>query len=290
VARRGTEGQRGHSRVRQFARTLECLRALAAHPCAVPAEVIVVDDGSPDETAERMPRIEGVRYHKRAANGGFIAACNDGASLARGEYVVFLNNDTIPQPGWLDALLRTFEDHADVGLAGSQLRYPDGRLQEAGGGGVLRWQRVELRAHASPEDCRYAYVRDCDYLSGRGDRGAARAVRTDRRLLDALRARLLRRHRPRLRGARARQARAVPARSIVVHDEGGTAGTDVQAGPKAYQVRNQAKFAERWRVRARLAPAARHRAHACEPAQAPGPDRRCAHAAPRPRFGFRCAW
>ena len=106
----------------QFARTLECLRALAAHPCAVPAEVIVVDDGSPDETAERMPRIEGVRFHERAENGGFIAACNDGASLARGDYVVFLNNDTIPQPGWLDALLRTFEDHADVGLVGAQLR------------------------------------------------------------------------------------------------------------------------------------------------------------------------
>ena len=231
----------------QFARTLECLRALAAHPCAVPAEVIVVDDGSPDETAERMPLIEGVRYHKRAENGGFIAACNDGASLARGESVVFLNNDTIPQPGWLDALLRTFEDHADVGLAGSQLRYPDGRLQEAGGVVFSDGSAWNYGRHASPEDCRYAYVRDCDYVSGA-------AIAVPRALFEqiggfsTLYAPAYYEDTDLAFAVRARGKRVLyQPESVVVHDEGGTAGTDVQAGPKAYQVRNQAKFAERWR-------------------------------------------
>ena len=117
----------------QFPHTLACLRALAAHPPATPVEVIVVDDGSGDETPEALPRIGGLRYHRRTANGGFIAACNEGAALARGEFLVFLNNDTVPQPGWLDALLATFGAQPDVGVSGAQLLYPDGRLQEAGG-------------------------------------------------------------------------------------------------------------------------------------------------------------
>ena len=100
-----------------FAHTLACLRALAAHPPLASCEVIVVDDGSSDDTTTALPRVAHLHYHRRATNGGFIAACNDGASLARGEMVVFLNNDTIPQPGWLDALLRTFESNPDVGVS-----------------------------------------------------------------------------------------------------------------------------------------------------------------------------
>src|SRR5690606_26626144 len=78
----------------QFAHTLACLRALAAHPPRAPFEVLVVDDGSSDETPDRLPHVDGLRYHRRASNGGFIAACNDGAALARGRYLVLLNNDT----------------------------------------------------------------------------------------------------------------------------------------------------------------------------------------------------
>ena len=84
------------------------LRVLAAHPPTLPFEVIVVDDGSSDDTIGHLPSIEGVRIHRRARNGGFIAACNDGGGLARGRYLVLLNNDTVPQPDWLEALLSTW--------------------------------------------------------------------------------------------------------------------------------------------------------------------------------------
>lgn len=231
----------------QFARTLACLRALAAHPPTAHAEVIVVDDGSTDETPDALPRIDGLRYHRRAHNGGFIAACNDGASLARGDYVVFLNNDTIPQPGWLDALLGTFDAHANVGLAGAQLRSPDGRLQEAGGVVFSDGSAWNYGRNAHPMDCRYAYVRDCDYASGAAialpralfeDVGGfahayAPAYYEDTDLAFAVRARGLR--------------VVYQPDAVVVHDEGGTAGTDVNVGPKAAQVRNQATFAARRR-------------------------------------------
>ncbi|WP_161962765.1 glycosyltransferase [Xanthomonas campestris] len=150
----------------QIAHTLACLRALAAHPPALGIEIVVVDDGSSDATAIDLPHVQGLHYHQRARNGGFIAACNDGIGLARGDYVVLLNNDTVPQPGWLDRLIGPFTAHPSAGLVGAQLVYPDGRLQESGGvvfgdGSAWSYGRFE-----SAEDPRYAYVRQMDYCSG----------------------------------------------------------------------------------------------------------------------------
>src|SRR5690606_34089641 len=150
----------------QLDHTLLCLRALAAWPPRAPFEVILVDDGSPDDSGAVLPAIEGLRYLRREQNGGFIAACNDGAALARGEYLVFLNNDTVPQPGWLDALLETFAGHPGAGLVGAQLLYPDGRLQEAGGVVFDDGSGWNYGRHQSPADPRYAYLREADYASG----------------------------------------------------------------------------------------------------------------------------
>ncbi|MBP7366890.1 MAG: glycosyltransferase, partial [Pseudoxanthomonas sp.] len=236
--------------------TLACLRALAAHPPATACEVIVVDDGSSDDTAAWMAQVDGLRYHRRAANGGFIAACNDGAAQARGRFLVFLNNDTLPQPGWLDALLATFDAQPDTGMAVAQLLYPDGRLQEAGGvvfadGSAWSYGRFE-----SADDPRYAYVREADYGSGAAlaipralfaraggfDPRYAPAYYEDTDLAFAVRA----------LGARVRYQPA----SRVLHDEGTTAGTDTGSGVKAYQARNRQVFADKWAHALRGQPAA----------------------------------
>ncbi len=231
----------------QLQMTVDCLRALAARPPQVPVEIIVVDDGSPDDTAACLPQVDGLHYHLRARNGGFIAACNDGAALARGEYVVFLNNDTLPQPGWLDALLETFTDHPGTGLAGAKLVYPDGRLQEAGGvvfadGSAWNYGRFD-----APDDPRYSYVREADYLSGA-------AIALPKALFEQLGG-FDTRYAPAYYedtdlafGVRATGYKVVyqPA-AVVVHREGATAGTDTGSGIKAYQVRNAVIFAEKWR-------------------------------------------
>ena len=239
----------------QLAHTLACLQALAAHPPATACEVIVVDDCSPDETASVLAAIDGLRLHRRASNGGFIAACNDGAALARGETLVFLNNDTVPQPGWLDALLDTFQAHPRAGLVGAQLLYPDGRLQEAGGVVFADGSAWNLGRFESPDDPRFAYVRDADYVSGAAiaiPRGLFEAIGGfDDRYAPAYYEDTDLAFKVRASGHRVLYQPA----SRVVHVEGVTSGTDTSSGTKAYQVRNQVLFTERWATELMLHPA-----------------------------------
>ncbi len=230
----------------QLTHTLACLRSLSLQPPHVAAEVLVVDDSSSDSTPTLLPRIDGLRYLRREHNGGFIAACNDGAAAARGDMLVFLNNDTVPQPGWLEMLLETFTAVPDVGLVGAQLLYPDGRLQEAGGtifsdGNAWNYGRFE-----NPDDPRFGYVRETDYASGAAiaitaelfhrlggfDRRYAPAYYEDAALAFAVRkAGLKVLYQPRAR---------------VLHDEGTSAGTDLSTGMKAAQIRNRDVFARHY--------------------------------------------
>lgn len=231
----------------QVEHTVCCLRALAEHPPSVAVEVIVVDDGSSDDTALLLPQVADLRYHRRAANGGFIAACNDGAALARGHMLVFLNNDTVPQPGWLDALLETFSQHANVGLVGAKLVYPDGLLQEAGGWVFSDGSAANRGRFESPDHPRFNHAMDVDYCSGA-------AILLPKPLFDGLGG-FDDQFRPayyedtdlafKVRGAGKRVM--YQPRAVVVHKEGTTAGTDVRSGPKAYQARNQLTFAGKWR-------------------------------------------
>lgn len=111
-----------------------CLEALLAHPPRCEWRVVVVDDASSDGTAERF-----AGWHERVTvvaqerNGGFARACNAGAQAAGDvDHLVFLNNDTVPIPGWLDALVEEADEHPEAAAIGSKLLYPDGTIQHAG--------------------------------------------------------------------------------------------------------------------------------------------------------------
>jgi GT2 family glycosyltransferase/MoaA/NifB/PqqE/SkfB family radical SAM enzyme/predicted Zn-dependent protease len=112
--------------------TRDCIAALWDTSSDVPYELIVVDNGSEDGTAEYLRSLSGKAVViSNRENLGFAAACNQGARAARGDLLVFLNNDTVPRPGWLSALVGgAREDVADI--CGSRLLYPNGKVQHAG--------------------------------------------------------------------------------------------------------------------------------------------------------------
>lgn len=113
--------------------TQQCLTALASATTGVDYEVILIDNGSTDGTAAFLQTLQGdVRIIQNNENLGFAKACNQGAKAARGKYLIFLNNDTIPQPDWLGPLVQEVEEHPEVGVVGSKLLYPDGTIQHAG--------------------------------------------------------------------------------------------------------------------------------------------------------------
>jgi GT2 family glycosyltransferase/thioredoxin-like negative regulator of GroEL len=113
--------------------TRQCLTALAEVTQGVSAEVILVDNASSDETPQLLAQLGGgVRVIRNDTNLGFAKACNQGAAAARGRYLVFLNNDTVPLQGWLSALVDVVEHRPEVSVVGSKLLYPDGTLQHAG--------------------------------------------------------------------------------------------------------------------------------------------------------------
>jgi cellulose synthase/poly-beta-1,6-N-acetylglucosamine synthase-like glycosyltransferase len=82
----------------KLAYTLACLRSLARHGAQAPFEVIVVDDASPDDSAATLTQVDGVQLLRNPANLGFIGSSNAGATQARGEFLLFLNNDTQVTP------------------------------------------------------------------------------------------------------------------------------------------------------------------------------------------------
>jgi GT2 family glycosyltransferase len=113
--------------------TLQCLDAIASVGARATFEVIVVDDASTDGTSQRLAqRGDRVRVISKPANRGFADSCNQGAAAARGTYILFLNNDTIPLRGWLDGMVDELESHPSVAAVGAKLLYSDGLVQHAG--------------------------------------------------------------------------------------------------------------------------------------------------------------
>jgi GT2 family glycosyltransferase len=113
--------------------TRQCLVALGPATDDVSFELIVVDNHSTDETPELLASLGGdVRIITNSENLGFAKACNQGAEAATGEYLVFLNNDTIPLKGWLSALVKEVQSDPAVSVVGSKLLYENGTVQHAG--------------------------------------------------------------------------------------------------------------------------------------------------------------
>jgi GT2 family glycosyltransferase len=148
-----------------------CLTAVLAQTGAPPFEVLLVDNGSADgSTAFVAGRFPTVRIVENGSNLGFAAGNNAGARAARGEWLVFLNNDTIPDVDWL-ARLQTAAAVAGHDLITSRIVYlnrPD--IVDSAGDGYLRAGGAFKHGHRRPA---------AEYLASRevfGACGAAFAI------------------------------------------------------------------------------------------------------------------
>ncbi|MDT8409106.1 MAG: glycosyltransferase [Wenzhouxiangellaceae bacterium] len=226
--------------------TANCLQSLVSVRTRTQFEIIVVDDGSSDGTRRWLKRCKGIRTLRNRRNLGFIGTCNRGAEIARGRYLVFLNNDTWVTDDWLDALIEPMRRDPDVGIVGARLVFADGSLQEAGGIVFSDASGWNYGRGDDPDRPQYNFVSEADYVSGaclaiaRERFGAlggfddyyAPAYYEDTDLC----------FRVREQGLKV----LYQPRSTVIHFEGATSGTDESSGAKRYQAINREKFRARW--------------------------------------------
>jgi GT2 family glycosyltransferase len=230
----------------KFEVTYHCLASLLLAPNRATFEVILVDDGSSDKTLDVAELVRGIVTIRHETSQGFIHSCNAGGKLARGKYVVMLNNDTEVTPAWLDELVHVFDHFDDVGMAGAKLLYPNGTLQEAGGivwGSGDPWN---YGRNGNPRDPRYNYARQVDYLSGAcvmlptalwHEIGGFDELYVPAYFEDTDLA-----FRVRDKGYKT----VYTPFSQVIHFEGISSGTSVTSGTKRFQQINKPKFKNRW--------------------------------------------
>ncbi len=101
---------------------LSSVLAGLAGQSAPPAEIIVVDNASPDDSAN-MARSFGARVIEMGANAGFCRAVNKGIQAARTPYVAILNNDILMSPHWLERLVDAIETSGAWFAVGKIFRY-----------------------------------------------------------------------------------------------------------------------------------------------------------------------
>lgn len=232
----------------QIRYTYLCLASILEHTTDVSYEIIIADDVSSDATEHLGEFAENITICRNTQNQGFLKNCNNAAKAARGRYVMFLNNDTQVTDGWLSSLVTLIESDPSIGMVGSKLVYPDGRLQEAGGiiwsdGSGWNYGRLD-----DPDKAEYNYVKDVDYISGAAillsvelwkqiggfDERFAPAYCEDSDLAFEVR--------------KAGYRVVYQPLSKVIHFEGISNGTDVNgAGLKRYQVENSEKLKEKWK-------------------------------------------
>jgi GT2 family glycosyltransferase len=226
----------------QFDVTYNCLRALLKNTHGVPYEIIVADDCSSDLTANMESIIKNVHKVTTHANMRFLKNCNNAAQHANGEYIVLLNNDTQVQDNWLLPLVELMDNDGRTGVAGAKLLNPDGTLQEAGG---ILWDDGSAWNYgrgADPDRAEYNYVREVDYVSG-----AALMVRKslwdELQGFDTLFSPAYCEDSDLCFSARSMGYKVLyQPKSVVVHFEGLSHGTDTSSGLKQHQVENQKKI------------------------------------------------
>ena len=156
-----------------------CLDSLADSGTSVDTEVVVVANGLADDEVAALREREDIVLVPSAVNTGFSGGNNLAAQFARGGFLLFLNDDSLVEAGFIDRLLRVVQGDPSIAAAGGKILSADGTLQEAGsvlwGDGWV----AHVGAGLPPDSPAYGHPRDVDYISANG-------LLVDRRAWDAI--------------------------------------------------------------------------------------------------------
>lgn len=145
--------------------TLACLSSLLSQATS-DLEIIIIDNNSTDHTHALLEKTSGLQIVKNFENRHFLEGACQGADLARGELLLFLNNDTYVLEGGLHAVCESFKDHPNLGVLGARLIHLDGSLQEVGGTILPDGSTIGNGVGRSPHSVQYLLQRAVDYCSG----------------------------------------------------------------------------------------------------------------------------
>ena len=145
--------------------TLSCLESISKSSFKS-LEVIIVDNCSTDLTKNLLQQVRGAKIIYNEENLHFLLACNQATQIARGNYLLFLNNDAQILGDSLNIAIETIESASDIGAVGGKIILPDGTLQEAGS---IIWEDGSCLGYGrgdSPTAPQYMFERSVDYCSG----------------------------------------------------------------------------------------------------------------------------
>ncbi|MDZ4722558.1 MAG: glycosyltransferase family 2 protein [candidate division Zixibacteria bacterium] len=109
---------------------VDCLNALDRALLSIPSQIIIVDNNSHDASVAAVKnRSDEYLIVENEKNRGFASACNQGAELAEGEYLLFLNPDVTLEGSAITKMLEVYAQESKVGLVVPRLRFPDDTFQ-----------------------------------------------------------------------------------------------------------------------------------------------------------------
>jgi len=135
-------------------------------------EVILIDNASTDDSIklakERYGNVPVLIIVKNDSNLGFAAGNNEGISYGKGEYVLFLNNDTVVEPNWLIELVSVMESDAKIGAAQSKLLSLADKRTIDSAGDFVDYYGLSIRRGSWGEEDKGQYDRIEEVFSARG--------------------------------------------------------------------------------------------------------------------------
>ena len=147
---------------------IDCLDSLADASRKHDVETVVVSNGTPEHARRLLENREDIVLVRSGTNLGFAGGNNLAAEVARGRYLLFLNDDSTVEDGYVDRLIAALDRHSSIGAVGGRILSADGSLQEAGSVLWSDGSANHVGIGLPPGTRELSYVRDVDFVSANG--------------------------------------------------------------------------------------------------------------------------